>query len=186
MIMYRFEETLPQNSDAGVWQLQLFLLQEAEARLGPMDPSKKIYQPTFQNDGPRIINTPNFDGAFASLSMNAAVYWPTTLYELAHETIHLLNPIAGYSNYLEEGLAVAFSVEMSRTKTTHAMQPNDIYYATAWKLVLQLPGDPYVAGAKIRGSCGSLGNAESDSIKSLFPEIREGLAEELCKECNFT
>ena len=45
------------------------------------------------------------------MSDNGRFYWPTVVYELAHETVHLLNPVfLGEANYLEEGVAVAFSL----------------------------------------------------------------------------
>jgi len=184
--IYQFAQVSPRNSASEVWRLQQFLLAEAESRLGPMDRTKKLYQPIFKNGRPHIINTPSCDGAFASLSQNAAGYWPTTLYELAHETIHLLNPVVGYTNYLEEGVAVAFSVEMSRTKTTHAMEPDDNHYKKAWELVLQLPGGLYETTKSIRNHFGSLGKAEPVGIRGLFPDVPEDLAMGLCQKCYFT
>ena len=89
--------------------MQVHLLKLAEDILGPRDTSKTICQPTFTDHGPNIRNTPNLDGAFAELSRNAEGYWPTVVNELAHETVHLLNPRPGIGNWLSEGMAVAFS-----------------------------------------------------------------------------
>ena len=94
------ELTLPEAPSPGqdpsaLWSMQLQLLRLAEDTLGPRDASKVIYQPIFVEDGPHIRNTPNLDGAFAELSRNAEGYWPTVVKELAHETVHLLNPRPG-------------------------------------------------------------------------------------------
>ena len=84
--------TSPRNDPVALWAFQQNLLSIAEAALGARDTSKKIYQPGFTDDGPHIRNTPELDGAFAELSRNSECYWPTAIYEMAHETVHLLNP----------------------------------------------------------------------------------------------
>lgn len=126
-----FSNDRPDKSPAAVWQLQNMLLDKAQELLGPRI-DKKIYQPTFSDKGANIINTPNMDGAFAVLSLNAAGYWPTTVYELAHETVHLLDPVRGCTNYLEEGVAVAFSVEMSHSLAGRRIEPTLAVYIEAW------------------------------------------------------
>ncbi|EHG1331818.1 hypothetical protein [Vibrio vulnificus] len=188
--MYSFSKVfLPEQSKPEVWKLQLFLLQEAEKLLGSKEQDKKVYQPTFSDnpdDAPRIMNSASFDGAWAHLSHNSKTYWPCTLYELAHETVHLLNPIAGYTNFLEEGVAVAFSIDMSKSLTEHPMSPIDKNYKRAYELVRLLPGDLYESASKIREHCGSLGKATVESLTELFPSLSYEIIEELCSECNFT
>ena len=85
----------PREDPSALWSVQLQLLSLAEDTLGPRDISKVIYQPIFTDHDPNIRNTPNLDGAFAELSRNAEGYWPTVAKELAHETVHLLNPKPG-------------------------------------------------------------------------------------------
>ena len=87
-------QTSPRNDPVALWALQQNLLSIAEAALGARDTSKKIYRPGFTDDGPYIRNTPELDGAFAELSRHSESYWPTAVYEMAHETVHLLNPVA--------------------------------------------------------------------------------------------
>jgi len=112
--MYVFPNINAEDDAVSIWALQCFLRDECENRLLAVAKDKKIYQLVFDGDRPNIINTPNSGGAFTSLSSAARKYWPTTLYELAHETVNLLDPIEGNTNYLEEGFAVHFSVEMSK------------------------------------------------------------------------
>ena len=184
--MYVFSNSNAEDDAVSLWALQCFLIDECESRLGAVANDKKIYQPVFGGDRPNIVNTPNLDGAFASLSDAARKYWPTTLYELAHETVHLLDPIEGYTNYLEEGFAVHFSIEMSKAFTNHAQQPNCPFYLEAWDLVNKLSDDVYDAGTKIRAHFGKLSLATPEGLVALFPNIQLVEAERLCSECNFT
>jgi len=147
-----------------------------EKRLGPRDQTKAVCQPVLSDAGPHIINTPTCDGAFAALSKNAASYWPTVVHELAHETAHLLNPVVGNTNWLEEGVAVAFAVEMSRTLTGHPMAPSaGSSYARALALVTELASPPFPAAATIRKSSGSLSAATAEGLRLLFPNAVEAL-----------
>lgn len=184
--MYQFPNDLPVDNAPAVWTLQQFLLAHAESRFGRRTPGKKLYQPVFDNARPCIINTPNLDGAFASLSKNASEYWPTTLFELAHETVHLLDPAPGFTNYLEEGIAVAFSVEMSQSYTDDPQQPNDHHYQKAWHLVIRLPDHWANAASRLRKKCGSLRAATPEDILTLYPSMHNGLLDQLCSKCDFT
>ena len=96
-------QTSPKDDPVALWALQLDLLAIAEAALGARDTSKKIYQPKFADDGPHMRNTPELDGAFAELSRNSQYYWPTAINEMAHETVHLLDPAPATGNYFCEG-----------------------------------------------------------------------------------
>lgn len=184
--MYKFPAVTPKDSEQDVVDLQNYLLSEAESLLGDRDQAKIILPTRFHDGGPCIMNSYDGKGAWAVLSANAAGYWPTTLYELAHETVHLLNPVVGYTNYLEEGVAVAFSVDMSKTQTTHPMSPCDQFYSKAYELVQKLPNGVYESAKQIRAQCGSLGAASPAALIQLFPELDVQLIEDLCNECNFT
>lgn len=179
------EPTLPISSSPGehpgaLWAVQLQLLRLAEDALGPRDASKKIYQPVFADDGPFIRNTPNLDGAFAELSRNAESYWPTAIYELAHETVHLLNPKPGVGNWLSEGVAVAFSVH---AQICFKLPPQRIgvqSYRRSLELVSELPCGPLAAGQSIRAPCGSLDGATKGVLTELFPSVDSEILTELC------
>ena len=122
----QFPTTNPVDDPLALWALQLELLGQAETLLGPKDQSKKVYQPQFTDHGPNLRNTPNRDGAFVELSRAAETDWAEAVFEMAHETVHLLNPVAGYTNNLEEGVAVAFSlhVQPSTGSTSDRSQPH--------------------------------------------------------------
>ena len=177
---------LPASSSPGedpsvLWTVQLQLLGLAENTLGPRDGSIKICQPVFSDDGPHIRNTPNLDGAFAELSRNAEGYWPTAVYELAHETVHLLNPTSGVGNWLSEGIAVAFSIHaqlcFKLTPQCIGMQS----YRRALTLVSELPRGPLAAGRTIRAAYGSLESATQSKLEGLFPSVDSEILSELSK-----
>lgn len=174
-------DTLPLIDPKGLWCLQLELMAHAEILLGTRDPSKRIYRPQFTDDGPRIRNTPTLDGAYAELSPNGRFYWPTVVFELAHETVHLLDPVAGNTNNLEEGVAVAFSLQVQPTYgidvpvTTRS-------YAHVLDLALRLGDDPMTAGKRVRQLVGSLHSATSRYLADIFPKVDGLILEELAAE----
>ena len=173
----------PKDDPTTLWSLQQQLLAAAESRFGQRDTNKQIYQPIFRDDGPILINTPNLDGAFAALSQNAAVYWPTAVYELAHETVHLLNPIVGFANWLEEGIAVAFSIEMSSELTRHPQFPSEgSNYAIAMSLLQSLPKEYQEAAKLIRAEC-ALNSVTNDILQRLFPRTAPAILAKLAETC---
>ena len=180
------ELTLPAASSPGedpsmLWSVQLQLLRLAEDILGPRDASKIICQPVFTDHDPNICNTPNLDGAFAELSRKAETYWPTVIFELAHETVHLLDPKPGVGVWLSEGMAVAFSNYAQHCygmePQNHSMEP----YRRSLELVSVLPPGAPKAGRRIRDACGSLDNATQCILETLFPSVAPETLTELCK-----
>lgn len=182
--MYTFSQSPPREDDAAVWHVQQTLLAEAERLLGKRDQAKRLCQPTFAADGPRIINTSTLDGAFARLSENAAVYWPSLVYELAHETVHLLDPVVGHTNWLEEGIAVAFSIHaQSLLGCTKVQQPASGAYFDAFQLASRLPGGAFPFAFAVRSRFGSLAGFNAGELKAAFPVVSKDLAKRLVKEC---
>ncbi len=171
----------PRENPSALWSVQLQLLQLAEDILGSRDASKTIYQPVFADDGPRIRNTPDLDGAFAELSRNAEGYWPTVVNELAHETVHLLNPKPGDGTWLSEGIAVAFSNYAQRRYGMEPQSINEESYRRSLELVSELPLDPMIAGRRIREDCDSLDGAGQSILETLFPSVDQETLMELCK-----
>lgn len=174
--------TRPDASHSALWQLQLELIGRIERFLGPRDLQKRLFQPVFGTGVPCIVNTPALDGAFARLSPNAAGYWPTAVYELAHESVHLMNPIPGHTNFLEEGIAVAFSIAMS-SETGHTMSPDIPAYLEALSLVRLLPHSPLEAGRQIRLHCNALSSATEGDLVAIFPSVEESSLRRLCEPC---
>ena len=161
--------------------MQLELLSMAESVLGPRDISKKIYQPKFTDEGPQLRNTPNFDGAFVELSRFGECYWPTVVYEMAHETVHLLDPIPGNSNNLEEGAAVAFSLDVQPSYGV-SMRASIPSYRYALQLVRMIPGGPLEAANHVRRRYGALGSVTAQILEELFPNIDRAILSKLAEK----
>jgi len=184
--MYSFplgRPDLPESASA-LWSLQNHLLNQAERLLGSRDLSKKIYRPSFHQDGPILINTASKDGAFVALSQNAAGYWPTVVYEMAHETIHLLDPTVGYTTWIEEGTAVLFAEKMSSELTNHPMTAAPLSpYAAAASLVGMLPNPLFESIRSVCQLAHKLSVVTRDHLKTLFPLISGHLADQLSATC---
>jgi hypothetical protein len=178
-----FPNERPDASPVALWIVQQDLLARVQALLGTRDETKKIYQPIFTDGGPYLSNTPNLDGAFAALSKSAAGYWPTVVYELAHETVHLLDPVAGFTSWFEEGIAVAFSVEMSRLLTSHPMVPDLPSYLEALALVQRLSPSAFEAARAFRTAHGRLSSATAEALRQLCPTVADADIEKLSQQC---
>ena len=170
----------PREDPSALWSVQLQLLRLAEDILGQRDASKTKCQPVFADDGPYIRNTPNLDGAFAELSRKAEAYWPTVVNELAHETVHLLNPKPGIGNWLSEGIAVAFSYYAQRCYGVEPQRINMESYRRSLELVSELPPSPLAAGRLIRVANGTLNNVTRSILETLFLSVDSGILTELC------
>ena len=177
----KLPDTNPRDDPAGLWALQLELLSIAESILGPRDSSKKLYQPQFIGGVPHIFNTKNPDGVIVRLSRNGECYWPTVAFEMAHETVHLLNPIPGNANYLEEGVAVAFSLGVQSfygINVPISMKS----YLYALQLVAMLPDGPLEAGSRVRERVGALTAVTERDLEELFPNVDRAVLSKLTEE----
>ena len=176
----QFPATNPADDPAALWALQLELLGQAETLLSPRDQSKKVYQPQFTDHGPNLRNTPNRDGAFVELSRAAETDWAEAVFEMAHETVHLLNPVAGNTNNLEEGVAVAFSLHVQPAYGI-SVRPGTTAYDHAHDLVCRLPRGALAAGRRVRLEIGTLSAAKPETLCKLFPELDREAAVDLTR-----
>jgi hypothetical protein len=164
--------TRPDADPVQLRRLQSRLIELAEARLGPRDASKRIYEPKFHPDGPHLRNTPSLDGAFAELSPGARASWRIAVFELAHETVHLLNPSVGKTeSVFEEGIAVEFSVVAQIALGQSTIVPADDRYQPALQAVRRLPDDPFVIARRIRDRHGSLKGISVDDLQQAAPGL---------------
>jgi len=173
----------PEQDPERLLFLQLTLIDVAERLLGERDRSFELRPPVFVENGPfiRVWNNPR--AARSELSNNAKVFWPTAVFELAHETVHLMNPIGGHTNYLEEGVAVAFQLHVAPALSGVEIPIELETYLRAHELVLQL-GEPALSvAAKIRKHFGKLSSVTPTQLAELFPQATEALLAEITNEC---
>lgn len=132
-----------------------------------------------------VRNTPDLKGAFAELSFAARTFWPTVVFELAHETVHLLNPMPRNGNKLEEGVAVEFSIyAQEKLGAPIIQQPTKGFYFSALQLVRLLPGGTFQAARHIRAAHGPLSDVKARQLQALYPGIEIGTIRKLCRQMN--
>ncbi len=175
-----FTDTNPKDDPVALWDLQMKLLSKAEDLLGPRDVTKTICQPQFTDDGPRLRNTADLRGAFTELSRASEYNWHTALFEMAHETIHLLNPTVGNTNYLEEGVAVYFSLSLAPEYRAHVHNSHP-KYQEALKLVKLLHVSPFEAAKLIRQRFGALSKPSAEDLGTIFVSLDSDTSTALTK-----
>ena len=183
--------TKPRDDPVNLWALQLELLERAKSILGPHDPSKKICQPKFVDKSNSTIgNPPTFNPTWVELTRKAECNWKKVVTEMAHETVHLLNPVLKKDGKtLEEGMAVKFSLCVQDFYSINdILDPvQDKPYWNALDLVKELPDDPLDSGRQIREEVGAriservggLSAATLQDLKKLFPKVNRTVLSDL-------
>ena len=174
-----FNKLQPVDSD--LWQLQTEFIDEAEKLFGLRDVTKKIYKPSWDVNGPHVSYTPSKDGAFAELGFNAKTDWRMAVYQLAHETVHLLDQHGGRQAYLlEEGAAVKFSLDMMKKYGFDTMSlPSIDSYKQALSLFNALGEDPYLIAKDCRTICGNFFSIDEETLKVRCPKLPKHLVKKL-------
>lgn len=175
-------EAAPFDDPETMWQMQLELLALAEDIFGPRNPIYRLDKPLFRETGPTIRYGNTLRSVAVELSFNGRWYWPTIVFEMAHETIHLIDPVIGNSNYLEEGAAVAFSLHAQalyglEVYGREANGPQDEPYICALHLLHELPGDALEAAGRIRRETGPLSAVKPEELLNLFPDLDSQVAD---------
>lgn len=176
-----FTRTTPDCTPIALWKLQTELLQLAEGFLGPRDLSQIICQPVFLQGGPYLWFEENRAAAVLSPDVEGA--WQGVVYEMAHETIHLLNPTKGYTNWLEEGAAVAFSLYALEYYGMDRFNTTSKNYTDALELVMELPGSPFEVPRIVRTIVGALNAATVESLLLAAPNHEIEKLERLVSIC---
>ena len=156
----------------------------AEQLLGPRSTAYQIGHPIFVGGGPRLRFRPDGMGVCAELSLNAATYWPTLVFELAHETIHLLDPVQGYTNAFEEGIATEFQLWVAPALSGVEMPITVPAYTEAQDQVRSLGISPFEAAHQVRLRCGALSRASANDLNVLFPSTHPSTRDKLAAICS--
>jgi hypothetical protein len=164
--------------------LQTTLLSIAEEHFGTRDGMFTISDPVFGETWSQIRFARAGKTAWVRLSTNAAGYWPTAVFELAHECVHLLNPVIGDVNLLEEGFAVAFQRLVAPSLSGVEISVAPATYLEAERLVRQLDKNVFHAGKLIRQHLGALSTATPAGLRRLFPNADRDLLDRLTAKCS--
>lgn len=177
---------LSQDSLAKANSLLEMLLSKAESQYGPRDPDFNISKIDQRDDGPRIY----IDGCDVTVAVGpyAFTHEPNLLANLAHETVHLLDPKTGYATYLEEGVALDFSLqELRRTYgdsegNFHREHFNKQYKTAIEDFETLVALNPEAPRA-IREKFGKWSKFSADDIVDVAEGIERGVAVRLAREC---
>lgn len=174
--MFKEPDTLPkQNPESGI-EARDMIISEMEQLLGSRNKNftldAKIY---YYQNGPMVSAPKNLKNwCVVILSPGSEINWSCFMYEMAHEAVHLLDPREEPASYLEEGIAVWFSLHMCKKYGYRHKQPTG-QYKKAFEWMTSLPDEPPVVVKKVRSAYSNLTDITADQLRLLYPEfpIRE-------------
>ena len=104
------------------------------------------------------------------------------VFEAGHEAVHCLNPCNNGTTFLEEAVAVAFSLEVvekqfGRTGLDRCELPENYKRAVRWAAAVD--DDVVRLGRRLRGHVGSLRKVEPATVKELYPHAPEAIVRQI-------
>jgi hypothetical protein len=183
MLKHYFEVLQIQGSSDRSWSLATWLghaLTEIESRYGPRDRDWTFLGVEF-GDGNPCIWFPSDRHIIIKLSRNGLDYFPTAIYEMAHECVHLLAPCRGVpAPVIEEGLATVFSEEYIEANGKADAPASPPSYADAAMQVRELLMIDPGAVLKLRAVQPNFHHMTADTfeqagLSSVPTELRESL-----------
>jgi len=147
-------------------------LEIAEARFGPRVYADAIAPITF-HPGPPEVYFPTQGRIAIHLSLRCESDYLLGCYQLAHETVHLLSPVAGRQiTTLEEGIAVLFARDYIRDNIDlEFAAPADHRYAGALELAERFLTPRPDAILRLRQEQPIISKISADIIRQLYPEV---------------
>ena len=107
------------------------------------------------------------------------------VFEASHEAVHCLNPSNHGETFLEEAVAVAFSLRMTekwfgrpgldRCKLTDK-------YERAVQLAATIDDDVVRLGRRLRGHVGNLREVEQAAVQELYPHVPDTIVRQVLEE----
>ncbi|EMD5662695.1 hypothetical protein VRM69_000935 [Enterobacter hormaechei] len=172
MKMLKLPSKLPsEDKNAGV-EAKRMIIEEMESLFGSRDNTFTIDESiVYHNGSPRVwtYDTEN-KKCNVVLSNGCLTYWPCFVYEMAHESIHLLNPQPVAASYLEEGIAVWFSDYMMEKCGYEKHYPKGDY-KKALELVALIKDTPPNIVKKIRDNYPNLTDISFAELRRLYPTL---------------
>ncbi len=159
------------------------LLYKAESQFGTRDMAYTILGVEFQGDTaqiPRCIIQGERKHIIVQLTASAMKDPHQAMFQLAHECIHLLDPILLTTTVLEEGVAVHFSLEAT-TVDINALLVHNPNYGAACLQVRRLLALRPNAVKEFRRLYGPMHSATAEQLYSICPQIGTTGAEELAR-----
>lgn len=185
-IDFEIPTTTPIESPEKVWELQCKLDALAQELYGPRNSHIALTPPRFTSDPDAPQVAFSIEGAHAELNEYAANDWSCCIYQLSHETIHLLDPRkrppAGKgSNYLEEGVAVEFSLQVCNSMSVKMSVGLEKYKEARNRLLKIGIKDFHGKIKSMRESAGHFADVNGDLISQIAPQCRGNNAAKLAE-----
>ena len=155
------------------------MLSQAESEFGERDGSFTLLGVEFGGEIPCIWFPGCKKNISVRLNISALGSEAQACFQLAHEVIHLLSPVTGGTNVLEEGLATYFSVLWVKRNLSVDMSPEPSSYANAMNLVVDLIGCNHMAIKNIRKTEPSFLKIGPEMLLSECPHLGPEKAEML-------
>ena len=167
--------------ESQAWDLFHSLLTDAESALGPRDNKYSVVDIVQSADGPNMKLEDN--EITIIVGPNVQAYQPTLISNIAHETVHTLNPISGYASWLEEGAAIHFELNTIERMFGYAERRHFFdHLPETYKLALtdyeQLLEIDSEAGKTVRMSS-TLSTVSAAQLRQWFPVVDERLVQRL-------
>lgn len=178
----------PNDNPEALAELRAIFINSLESQIGWRDRQWGLLQTEFDDKNPYIFVYKPQNLVKICLSRAAKEDWCAAIHELAHECVHVMNPINHAASFLEEGVAVWFSMKMAELAGTPLcalldhLDKTPIYRA-AYDLVLKLPDEPLCAAKKVRSECGSLSAVTGDALSRIYPSLYMETIGKLCSRC---
>jgi hypothetical protein len=161
------------------------LLAVVEARYGPRDTSYTPLGVEISDlDRPQIWFPGNRKYVAIQLSRQAAEDWTQGLFQLAHETIHILAPEPSFAPRIEEGLATLFADQFARSRGFSLRTFADEYLSAKADLMELLSVDQH-AIRNLREHSPSFRAWTAEFVLSHYPALDPNLADRLCTRVPF-
>ncbi|PPE61931.1 hypothetical protein F157LOC_00765 [Pectobacterium brasiliense] len=177
-IQFQIPSESPESSVKEVWELQCKLDTFAQELYGPRNQLILLKPPVFNDDPDAPQVRFGHGGAFAELDMAAAKDWSYCIYQLAHETVHLLDPrprppFGKGSNYLEEGVAVEFSLLASMILAPNPKKVGTDSYKEARRRILKIGSKNFHQKIRnMREAAGHFSDVSSQLVEKIAPQCR--------------
>ncbi len=159
------------------------LLNEVEQRFGSRDHLFTIVGIEFREGGvPQCWFPGNRKHVVIQLSTSCLADVRRSVFQLAHECVHLLNPVlSGTASVLEEGLATLFSLQQTEALFGSRYPVGDAAYERAAQLVGPLLRADAGAIQRLRSDGKSLSAVTAADVRNVYPDLPDDHVDELCQ-----
>lgn len=172
--------------DTVVLRLQNFLNKEAVKTFGQRNSNIALLPPVIVPGSTyaEVQFTKDERSAYANLSPYAGEHWENMVYQLAHELVHLLDPLkrppdGPGATWFEEAVATSFALKYLRLLGRRVWEPSGDYEYAYACIKEAGPNHLYVAG-QLRRQFGHLSNIPADALKNAF-NCRQEIADQLAR-----